>query len=185
MGSVFVAGSMNIKGLAPEIQARIDNMLSSHLAIVVGDADGADAAVQRYLAKVSARQVTVYCSGASPRNNIGNWPVKPVTSPHEPGSRAFHTAKDIEMAAIADYGLMIWDARSTGTLSNIIELIGRGKASLVFLNKRKEFWKIANIADLEKLVNKFMSEGARRLAETKIRLGVRIESLKHEQAKMF
>ena len=43
------------------------------------------------------------------------------------------------MAEAADYGLMIWDAKSTGTLSNVIELLSRKKKSLVFVNKEKEF----------------------------------------------
>jgi len=43
------------------------------------------------------------------------------------------------MADVADYGLMIWDAKSTGTLSNVIELLKRKKKAVVFVNKEKTF----------------------------------------------
>lgn len=48
-----------------------------------------------------------------------------VASGHAAGSRAFHTAKDVGMVKDAGYGLMIWDAESTGALSNVMELLIR------------------------------------------------------------
>lgn len=58
---------------------------------------------------------------------MGHWPVQRVETSHSPGSRAFFTAKDIRMAELADIGLMVWDTKSTGTLSNVIELLARRK----------------------------------------------------------
>ena len=52
------------------------------------------------------------------------------------GSRAYFTAKDLEMARTSDYGLMIWDCKSTGTLSNVIELLREKKKSVVFGKRR-------------------------------------------------
>ena len=88
------------------------------------------------------------------------------------------------MAEVADFGLMIWDTKSTGTLSNVIELLSRGKKSLVFVNKEKEFAAIASVEQLEVLVG-CMSDHALRKAEEKIRLTQRIEALKYVQTKMF
>src|ERR1700722_432491 len=139
MTTVFIAGSMNIRKLDPKVQERIDNIVNSGFDVVVGDADGADAAVQEYLHSRGARHTTVYCSGDSPRNNLGDWPVHTAQTAHSAGSRAFYTAKDLLMAKIADFGLMIWDAKSTGTLSNVIELLAVNKKCLVFVNKAKEF----------------------------------------------
>lgn len=44
-------------------------------------------------------------------------------------------AKDIKMAKVADYGLMLWDLQSAGTLRNIIELLRQNKYSAVSVNK--------------------------------------------------
>jgi ACT domain-containing protein len=88
------------------------------------------------------------------------------------------------MAEMADIGLMIWDTKSTGTLSNVIELLARKKKSVVFVNKAKVFKNIANVEQLEELLS-FMSEHAKQKADEKIRLFNRISTLKHEQMQMF
>ncbi|MEG0118157.1 MAG: hypothetical protein RR748_08655 [Pseudomonas sp.] len=87
------------------------------------------------------------------------------------------------MAEAADYGLMIWDAKSTGTLSNVIELLSRKKKSLVFVNKEKEFKVVADVNQLEELIT-FMSDHAKQKANEKIKLFDRISSLKHDQAEL-
>src|SRR5271154_6727387 len=122
MTTVFVAGSLSIKRLHPLFLERVDTVVTSGFSVVVGDADGADASIQKFLSQNGAQNVTVYCAGDTPRNNIGQWPVEKVSSEAEVGSRAYFSAKDIAMAKVADFGLMIWDAKSTGTLSNVIEL---------------------------------------------------------------
>lgn len=181
---VFIAGSMNIKNLDPKVKERIDNIISQDFEIVVGDADGADASIQWHLFNHGTTKTTVFCSGAQPRNNVGDWPVERVETNHAEGTRAFFTAKDIRMAEVADIGLMIWDTKSTGTLSNVIELLARKKKSVVFVNKAKVFKNIANVEQLEELLS-YMSEHARTKADEKIRLFDRIDSLKHEQLSMF
>ncbi len=57
----------------------------------------------------------------------------------------------------SDYGLMIWDSKSTGTLSNVIELLKAKKKSVVFVNKNKEFVTISNVSNLNYLLT-FMLE---------------------------
>jgi hypothetical protein len=184
MTTVFIAGSMKIKHLDRKVRERIDNIVASNLKIVVGDADGADASIQAYLYEHGAANTIVYCTGDTPRNNVGGWPIHSVASDQQPGTRTFFMAKDIEMAKAADYGLMIWDSKSTGTLSNVIELLKRKKKTLVFVNKQKEFRTVSDIPQLETLLM-CMSEHARRKADEKIRLRERIEALKYEQSQMF
>ncbi|WP_250634199.1 hypothetical protein [Pinirhizobacter soli] len=184
MTTVFIAGSMNIKHLDVRVKERLDNIVTSDFAIVVGDADGADTSIQTYLCSAGSTKTIVYCSGDSPRNNVGKWPVEVVTTSHTKGSRAFFTAKDLRMAEVADIGLMVWDTRSTGTLSNVIELLVHKKKAVVFVNKEKAFKNVTNVAQLEELIG-YMSPVAKRKAEEKIRLTDRIESLKHEQVSMF
>lgn len=180
MTTVFIAGSITIKDLDVKVQERLMNVIVQKHKILVGDADGADVSIQQFLFENDAQHVTVYCSGATPRNNVGDWEVHSVTTYHKPGSRAYFTAKDIEMAAAADHGLMIWDAKSTGTLSNVIELLTRKKSSLVFLNKAKEFQKVLCAADLDGLVAR-MSDAARLKANTKVGLFERLDALRSRE----
>lgn len=186
MTTVFVAGSMNIKNLDPKVLERLQTILEKKFNVVVGDADGVDSSIQQYLLEHGATNTVVYCSGATPRNNLGDWPVQNIQTDKPPGSRAFFTAKDIEMAAAADYGLMIWDAKSTGTLSNVIELLRRKKKALVFVNKDKEFKTVSDPSQLEDLVGR-MSEHARKKADEKVGLFDKIDSLKSHiaQSQMF
>jgi hypothetical protein len=179
-GTVFIAGSIAISRLHPIVCDRIGNAVDRNMAVVVGDADGADTAIQRVLADRQAGSVTVYCSGDSPRNNVGNWPVEHIYPDAPSGTRRWFTAKDIAMAEAADYGLMIWDSRSTGTLSNIIELLGANKTSVVFVNKAKEFIKVADIDGLERLIS-MMSMTAKDKAEQKMHLTDKVRALRHRQ----
>lgn len=181
MTTIFVAGSMNIKKLDQKVKERLSKIVESSLKVVVGDADGVDSSIQQYLLEHGAVNTVVYCSGTAPRNNLGGWPVKNIDTKKTQGSRAFFTAKDIEMAEAADYGLMIWDAKSTGTLSNVIELLCRKKKSVVFVNKAKEFKTISNYTHLEDLIAS-MSEHAREKADEKIGLFGKIDALKMSDA---
>lgn len=180
---VFISGSINIKNLDRLVKERIDKIISRQLEVLVGDADGADSSVQNYLLSVGATKAKVFCSGMQARNNFGHWPVEHVETSYPVGTRAFFTAKDLKMAEQADIGLMIWDTKSTGTLSNVIELLARRKKSAVFVNKIKEFKVVSSVDELEELT-KLMSEHARKKAEEKIQLTDKIFFLKNEQMQM-
>ena len=179
MTTVFIAGSISISRLHEKVQERINKIVSSDFNVVVGDADGADTSIQECLHSYNANKVTIYCTGEVPRNNIASWPVHRVQSKARAGTRAFFTAKDLEMAKNSDYGLMIWDCKSTGTLSNVIELLKERKKSVVFVNKNKDFVTISSKPDLDNLL-KFMSEHARSKAEGKIGLSAKIAALSQE-----
>jgi hypothetical protein len=181
---VFIGGSMNIKHLDSRVKVRIDKILAQDFEIVVGDANGVDKSIQTYLFDHGVQKTKVFCSGDRPRNNVGNWPVERVLTGEPEGSRAFFTAKDVRMAEIADFGLMIWDTTSTGTLSNVLELLVRKKKSVVFVNKSGIFKNISNIEEFEGLLS-FMSPHAKQKANEKIRLLDKIDALRHEQLQMF
>lgn len=176
MTTVFIAGSIAISKLHEKVKSRIEKIVASDFDIVVGDADGADTSIQECLLGYEAKRVKVYCSGDRARNNLADWPVNNVYPSASPGSRAFFTAKDLEMAHTSDYGLMIWDCKSTGTLSNVIELIKEDKKSVVFINKNKEFITVTDIESLKYLIT-FMSEHARAKAEEKIGLSSKIAGI--------
>lgn len=176
MTTVFIAGSISISRLHEMVRERIGNIVSADFDVVVGDADGADASIQACLHDYMARKVTVYCTGETPRNNIAGWPVHSVESKARAGTRAFFMAKDLEMARNSDYGLMIWDSKSTGTLSNVIELLREKKKCVVFVNKDKDFVTVGGKADLDRLL-RCMSDHARTKAEEKIGLSAKIALL--------
>jgi hypothetical protein len=175
---------MTIKKINTEVLERINNVIELGYQVLVGDADGVDTSIQNYLLEKKAKSVLVYCTGDQPRNNIGKWPVNRIQTKYSPGTRAYFTAKDLEMAEDCDYGLMIWDTKSTGTLSNGIELLKRDKKTLVFVNKERKFIKVKSVSDLEDLIS-YMSESAKEKADKKIRFRSKIESFKNEQSSLF
>lgn len=181
---VFISGSMRIKRLDKNVLSRIDNILDKKYGVIVGDADGVDSSIQEYLKQKDAKYVCVYCTGSRPRNNIGNWETKNISTTNKPGTRAYFTAKDLEMANDCDYGLMVWDTKSTGTLSNGLELLSRHKKSLVYINKEKEFMAISDVKDLEKLLQ-HMSPTSFEKAEEKLKIKAKIGALSNEQVQMF
>ncbi|AVY95060.1 hypothetical protein GCM10027202_27090 [Microvirgula curvata] len=179
MTTVFIAGSISISRLHEKVQGRILKIVSSDLNVVVGDADGADTSIQECLRACHASKVTVYCTGEAPRNNIADWPVHRVQSKARAGTRAFFTAKDVEMARNSDFGLMVWDCKSTGTLSNVIELLKARKKSVVFVNRSKDFVTVGDKSGLDHLLH-FMSEHARAKAEEKIGLSAKLAALSQD-----
>ena len=153
MSTVFISGSIKIKSLDDKVKSRLDNVMSSGVRVLIGDAGGVDKSVQQYLIKNNFSSVTVYCTGDSPRNNHGSWPVVSVEPPVKAKSRAYFTAKDLKMADDSDFGLMVWDCKSTGTLSNVIELLKKKKKSVVYVSSRKAFLNVSSVSDLQALVN--------------------------------
>jgi hypothetical protein len=94
-------------------------MIDKGFQILVGDADGADKAIQRHLADKAYPNVLVHCMKDQCRNNVGNWPTREVVAPG--GARGFdyYSLKDRVMAETAEYGLMLWDGKSKGTVNNV------------------------------------------------------------------
>ena len=178
--TVFVAGSITIKKLDPLIVERLKKIVDKNFNVIVGDASGVDSSVQLELKQLGYSATTVFTSDAKPRNNFGAWPVKLVKSNFRPGTRDFYTAKDIKMSETADCGLMVWDTKSPGTLSNVIELLSRKKNSAVFINKTREFVLIKEPKDIDKLIS-FMSASSLEKVEDKIKLSERLEKLNNQQ----
>lgn len=137
MNTVFIGGSRHISRLNARVKERLANVIGSGHRVVVGDANGADKAVQKYLHEAAYPHVTVFCSGSTPRNNLGPWEARQVATGKEQKGFQFYAAKDREMAREADFGLMIWDGKSPGTALNILRLMRAGKKA-VLLNLPEE-----------------------------------------------
>jgi hypothetical protein len=156
---VFIAGSRRLSRLNNDLRCRLDKIIEKRLTIVVGDANGADKAVQSYLAERHYPSVTVFCAARGCRNNVGGWPIQDV--PAAPGARGFdyYAAKDRVMAAQADYGLMLWDGHSRGTLTNIVDLVNQRKPVAVYVAPTRQFATLHNSSELTDWLSGFDTEG--------------------------
>ena len=151
MSKVFIGGSRSITRLPADVRARIDRIVDKRLTVLVGDANGADKAVQRYLHRKRYDLVEVFCAGGDCRNNVGRWPVRSVSANGKRKDFGFYAAKDRAMADEASIGLMLWNGKSKGTLMNVLRLIAQGKTAVVYIAPTGEFVEFGTRADLERL----------------------------------
>ncbi len=132
---VFISGSIKIKKIPKCAIEKINNIIEKNYQILIGDAKGVDSLIQKYLVKKSFQNVVVYFAGDSIRNNLGSWSTKQVIGNNREKGRDLYTLKDVEMAVDADYGLMIWDGKSKGTLANIKQMKKRNKRFFVIMKE--------------------------------------------------
>lgn len=154
MTTVFLSGSRQLSRLNDPVKARIKNMIEKGMSILVGDANGADKAMQSFLSDAKYANVAVFCAGGTCRNNIGDWDEIYVSVDSQLKGRDFYTAKDKEMASKADYGFVLWDGKSPGSINNIFELLKHGKRVVVYFSPAKEFHSISHLNDAKALLNK-------------------------------
>ena len=154
MTSVFIGGSRRITRLSDEIRERAKNIMAQGLTVLIGDASGADKAMQTLFANERYRNVVVYCAGRECRNNVGGWRVQHAETDRRVKSFQFYTMKDIAMSDEADYGFMLWDGKSVGTLQNVLNLSEREKPTLVYYAPEKSFVDIRSTVDIEKLMGR-------------------------------
>lgn len=152
MTCVVLGGSRKTSALNSEIRQRLDRIVRQNFRVVVGDANGADKAFQKYFADQGHKNVEVFCSGASCRNNLGNWQCRHVTAKARPGTFEFYSAKDRAMAEAATVGFMVWDSESVGTMLNVWRLMQKQKTSLVYVRAKREFLEVREQEDWRKLL---------------------------------
>ena len=83
---VFIGGSRAVSRLSAVIRDRLDDVMKKGCTVLIGDANGADKAVQQYFADRHYQNVVVFCM-ENCRNNMGQWPTRGVEPP--PGSTGF------------------------------------------------------------------------------------------------
>jgi len=149
--NVFIGGSRAVSKLNALLRERLDDFMQRGDTILIGDANGADKAVQQYLADSDYRNVIVFCMEEC-RNNIGAWPTRSVKPPSDRKDFSYYAAKDFIMAQEAKCGVMLWDAKSKGTLQNMLNLVGAGKRTLVYFAPTKDFYVLATEQDLHTLL---------------------------------
>jgi len=145
MTTVFISGSISIKELDPKVKICLDNIMTGNYDIIVGDAYGVDALVQKYLSDRNYQKVKVYHVTNVPRNNIGNWENVQVESMDSPSTRFYYEKKDIAMSNIADNALVIWDGKSTGSMNNIRRMLSRAKPVSIYSPDTRLFTTMTNL----------------------------------------
>ena len=153
---VFIAGSRRLPRLSKDAKHRIGNIIHRGFTVMVGDANGADRAVQQYLSQMGYKRVIIFCTENICRNNLGNWPTRAIRA-ENPARRdfEFYRAKDRAMVEEADYGLMFWDGKSRGTLMNAVGLIRRGRPLVLYVAPTKSFLTLRQAPDLLDVVSRF------------------------------
>lgn len=154
MTKVFIAGSRRLSRLTGDVKHRIDTMIEKGFTVLVGDANGADKAVQRYLADKDYRNVIVHCMTDNCRNNVAGWPTREVMAPKGARGFTYYATKDQAMVDEAAYGLMLWDGESKGTLNSVINMVRQEKPVVVYLAPRKAFQNIRTADDVVDLLSK-------------------------------
>jgi hypothetical protein len=149
---VFIGGSRTLSRLTAELRDRLDGIVAKGFPVVVGDANGADKAVQTYLHAKGYREVEVFCSGDEARNNVGEWPLRHIDAEGARDRREHFTFKDRAMAREAALGFMLWDGESLGTLLNVVRLIAKGKKALVYMSTTRTFTDVTSKAELDQIV---------------------------------
>lgn len=151
--NVFIAGPRAISKLNKRVEERLHNIYSSQMTVIVGDANGIDKAIQEYFLRLGYQNVFVYASQGKARYNIGSWKVVNVEVEKKLKGFDFYAAKDIRMAEEADYGFMVWNGKSKGTLNNVLNLINRNKKTLIYFTPGNEFYTIKSLADIESVIS--------------------------------
>ncbi|MGL4483964.1 MAG: hypothetical protein ACRCUS_03360 [Anaerovoracaceae bacterium] len=158
---IFIAGPRAIKQLNNTVTDRLLSITEKKHTVIVGDANGVDKEVQKYFHESNYPNVIVYASNGRARNNVGNWQVETVAVPDNVKGFDFFVAKDKAMADNADYGFMIWNGESKGTLNNMINLLSDEKKVLLFFTPLGDFTQLNSIEELNKLIEHCQSETAK------------------------
>jgi hypothetical protein len=184
MKTVFIGGSRRISRLNEKIREKLDKIITRSLRVFVGDASGADKAVQKYLNEKGYRDVTVFCAGSSCRNNLGRWQTRHISVNQSRKDYRFYMAKDLEMAKEADVGFMIWDFESSGTISNALELLEMGKKVIVYVGPARRFETLRSMDDLQNLLNDCPA-GTVKVFDQKFNLSNRLREKPPVQLELF
>jgi hypothetical protein len=152
---IVLGGSRHLEFIPKEIADRLLEWMENSSDFLVGDAPGSDRAFQVFLNSKKYPAVTVYTSADEIRNNLGNWQIEKVESGLKSKSNAVHAFKDRKMSQIADIGLMIWDCKSAGTLSNAIDILDQGKNCFIWVAPDSDLYQFDNSVSLNKWMENY------------------------------
>ena len=102
MTTVFIGGSRQVTRLDDAVRRRLSRIVEKRLPVLIGDANGADKVVQGYLRDCAFDRVEVYAADASPRNNLGGWPVRVIRPPGARRGFEYYAAKDRALSSLLE-----------------------------------------------------------------------------------
>jgi hypothetical protein len=152
---IVLGGSRHLERIPQFIVDLLHEWNAEGVEFLVGDATGSDSAFQKLLKDLESQSVTVFTSARYVRNNLGDWPSKEIESGLQSKSNAVHAFKDRYMTGLADSGLMLWDGKSAGTLSNVIDLVHAGKSCKIWVATDSDLYTFDNQSSLEKWLHQY------------------------------
>lgn len=150
MTTVFIGGSRSVSRLNDAVKRRLNTIIQKQIPVLVGDANGADKAIQSHFRDMAYELVTIFCTGDVCRNKLADWPVTHIqpTESARRKDRTFFTLKDRAMTSKATHGFMLWDAESLGTLANVVRLQREGRPVVVYVQPTNAFVDVRRHQDL-------------------------------------
>jgi len=130
----------------------IDHIVDRRYSILMGDANGVDKAVQRYLSSKNYDLVEIFCAGEVCRNNVGDWHTHKIEPNMPRKGFSFYAAKDRAMADEATAGFMLWDRESVGTLMNVFRLVRQNKRVILFIAPTRRVLDLKDYEDWTRLI---------------------------------
>ena len=121
MMKVFISGSISIRELPSIVVKTLERIIENKLEILVGDAGGVDALVQKFCVQKAYFNVTVYTIYDTPRFlGSTDFHVKKIDVSANIKKEALRQQKkDEAMTRDCDYCFIIWDEKSNGSYANI------------------------------------------------------------------
>lgn len=164
---VFLAGSrvgVSSGRLPNAVRDRVGTIVRRGMRVVIGDANGADRALQMLLRELGHKDVSVIVGGTGRVRNLADpdWPVERIGADSPLTGKALMTIKDEAMGERATHGLMVWsdvytsrfgrESVSSGTLRNVWQLLSAGKPVALFYVPAGRFFDLKSLDDYEDLV---------------------------------
>ena len=137
---VFIAGPRIVREIDKNIIFKLENICDKNYEILIGDAEGIDSCVQKFLQFKLYKNVIVFASKGIARNNYGDWKIEKVEVSNQVTGFEFYAQKDFQMAKKADVGFMIWNGKSKGTFNNIINLLEFDKQVVLYYLPNQKFY---------------------------------------------
>lgn len=153
MINIFIGGSRKISKLNKIILNKLDEIMNNGNFIFIGDANGVDKSVQKYLFLKAYHNVIVFCVDEC-RNNIGRWEVRHIKPVKKNKDINYYARKDLEMIDLSNYGLIIWNEESKGTYNNILRLLKQNKMFYLYSTKKKEINTITSFSEIDRFLSK-------------------------------
>jgi len=151
----ILGGSRHIFNLPSEVKVLLDEKVSTNEFFNIGDAPGSDTSFQSFFANKQYKNIKIFSSAGYIRNNVGNWDWELIDSGLKSKSNAVHAFKDRYMCKISNSGIMIWDCKSAGTLSNVIDLVRQGKNCYIWVAPDSDLYQFDNQKSLDKWMDAY------------------------------